>query len=103
MYCRFTPPPPLNSNHGAQLSVKVDTNIEIVKALKQVVATPKIEYMNPIKFPSFMHNFETCLERNNDSDESKLQLLIQHCHGKAKEAIENCVNLPADEGYCAAK
>ena len=99
--------PPLNSNHGAQVSGKIDTNIEIVKALKQVVATPKIEYMhfdgNPIKFPSFMHNFETCLERNNDSDESKLQLLIQHCHGKAKEAIETCVNLPADEGYCVAK
>jgi hypothetical protein len=104
--CRFTP---LNSNHGAQVSGKIDTNIEIVKALKHVVATPKIEYMhfdgNPIKFPSFMHNFETCLERNNDSDGSKLQLLIQHCHGKAKakEAIETCVNLPADEGYCVAK
>jgi hypothetical protein len=36
---RFTP---LNSNHGAQVSGKIDTNIEIVKALKQVVATPKI-------------------------------------------------------------
>jgi hypothetical protein len=97
--------PPLNSNHGTQVSGKIDTNIEIVKALKQVVATPKIEYMhfdgNPIKFPSFMHNFETCLERN--SDESTLQLLIQHCHGKAKEAIETCVNLPADEGYCVTK
>jgi hypothetical protein len=29
--------------------------------------------------------------------------LIQHCHGKAKEAIQTCVNLPADEGYCVAK
>jgi hypothetical protein len=47
--------------------------------------------------------FESCLERKNDSDESKLRLLIQHCHGKAKEAIETCVNLPADEGYCIAK
>ncbi|CAB4033480.1 Hypothetical predicted protein, partial [Paramuricea clavata] len=61
----FTPHP-LKSNHGARISGKIDTNIEIVKALKPV----------------------TCLERNNDSDESKLQLLIQHCH---------------DEGYCVAK
>lgn len=85
----------------------MDTSLEIVKAVKQVVATPKIEYMrfdgNPTNFPSFMHNFETCLGRNNDSEESKLQLLIQHCHGKAKEAIKACLNLPVHERYRVAE
>ena len=50
-----------------------------------------------------IHNFETCLEKNNDNEASKLQLLIQHCHGKAKEAIESCVNLSAEQGYRVAK
>ena len=90
-----------------EMSDNVDACTALVKALKQVVTTPKIEYMcfdgNPIKFPSFIHNFETCLEKNSTNEESVLQLLIQHCRGKAKEAIESCVNLPAEEGYQVAK
>ena len=93
-----------NQQPGVQMT---DTSMEMVKAPKQVVATPKIEYMhfdgNPVKFTSFMHNFETCLEKNNDNEASKLQLLIQHCHTKAKEAIESCVNLSPEEGYRVAK
>ena len=50
-----------------------------------------------------MHNFETCFEKNDDSEQSKLQLLIQHCRGKAKEVIEACLNLPVNEGYHNAK
>ena len=89
------------------MSDNADAGTALVTALKQVVATPKIEYMHfdgdPIKFPSFIHNFETCLEKNSSSEESKLQLLIQHCRGKAREAIESCVNLPVEEGYRTAK
>ena len=90
-----------------EMSDNVDASTALVKALKQVVTTPKIEYMcfdgNPIKIPSFIHNFETCLEKNSTNEESKLQLLIQHFCAKAKEAIESCVNLPAGEGYQVAK
>ena len=50
-----------------------------------------------------MHNFQTCLEKNNPGNSTRLQLLIQHCNGKAREAIESCVNLPAQEGYKTAK
>ena len=75
-----------------QATQRTETSMDIVKALKQVVGTPKIEYMhfdgNPIKFISFMHNFETCLEKNNDDNGSRLQLLIQHGHGKAREALK---------------
>ena len=44
---------------------------------------------NPIKFISFMHNFETCLETNNDNNGSRLRLLIQHCNGKARELLKS--------------
>ena len=89
-----------------QMSDNVDASTALVKALKQVVTTPKIEYMyfdgNPIKFPSFQ-NFETCLEKNSSNEECNLQLLIQHCRRKTREAIESCVNLSAEEGYKVAK
>ncbi|XP_046862829.1 uncharacterized protein LOC124456428 [Xenia sp. Carnegie-2017] len=80
---------------------------EIVKALRQVVSMPKIKYMHfegdAINYASFMHNFETCLEKDNPDNSTRLQLLIQHCTGKARDAIESCVNLPAQEGYNIAK
>ena len=50
-----------------------------------------------------MQNFEACLERNNPDDSRKLQLLLQHCNGKAREAIESCINLPSKDGYRVAK
>ena len=56
-----------------------------------------------INYASFMHNFETCLEKDNPDNCTRLQLLIQHCNGEAREAIESCVNLPAEEGYNTAK
>ena len=56
-----------------------------------------------MKYVSLMHNFETCLERDNPDNSRRLQLLIQHCYGKAREAIESCVNLPVEEGYYVAK
>lgn len=50
-----------------------------------------------------MHIFEACLEKDNPNNSTRLQLLIQHCTGKAREAIQSCVNLPAQEGYNFAK
>jgi len=49
-----------------------------------------------------MHNFETYLEKDNPDEARRLQLLIQHCTGKGREAIESCANLPND-GYRVAK
>jgi hypothetical protein len=58
---------------------------------------------NPMKYVSFIRNFETCLEKDNPDESRKLQLLIQHCVGKARESIESCVNLPVEEGFKIAK
>ncbi|KAL9967917.1 hypothetical protein ACROYT_G026225 [Oculina patagonica] len=83
-----------------------DSGQEMVKALRQVVSSPKVEYHrfdgDPLKYVTFMHNFETYLERDNPDESRRLQLLIQHCTGKAKEAIESCSNLRND-GYRVAK
>ena len=66
---------------------------------------PKIEYIkfngDPLRYVTFIHNFESCLEKDNRDEDRKLQLLIQHCTGKARESIQSCVNLP--NGYKVAK
>ena len=82
---------------GQSVRSKQDVEKDIGRALHQVVSLPKVEYMrfdgDPIKYVSFMHNFETCLEKDTPDNLGRLQLLIQHCFGKARDAIEICVNL----------
>jgi len=69
-----------------------DSGQEMVKAMRQVVSSPKVEYQrfdgDPLKYVTFMHRFETYLEKDNPDESRRLQLLIQHCTGKAREAIE---------------
>ena len=91
----------------AQQVQHFDGGREMVKALRQVVTSPKDEYLkfdgDPLRYVSFIHNFETYLEQDNPDDSRRLQLLIQHCTGKAREAIESCENLPVSDGYRVAK
>ena len=51
-----------------------DSGGEMVKALRQVVSSPEVEYhwfdSDPLKYVTFMHNFETYLEKD-DPDESR--------------------------------
>lgn len=76
---------------------------EIAQALCQVVLSPKVEYMcfdgNLLKYVLFMQNFETCSEKGNLNCSRRLQLLVQHCYGKVRDAIESCGNLLVEEGY----
>ena len=103
--------PPLSqlTEHLPQdtIASKQGSGEEIAQALRHVVSAPKVEFMrfdgNPMKYVSFIHNFETSLEKDNPDNSRRLQLLIRHCFGKAREAIESCVNLPVEEGYYVAK
>ena len=80
---------------------------EMVQVLRQIFNTPKLEYLRfngkPMKYGAFMHNLENFLERDNPDESRKLQLLIQHFTGKAREAIESCVSLSNETGYPVAK
>ncbi|XP_028404040.1 uncharacterized protein LOC114526663 [Dendronephthya gigantea] len=62
----------------------------MVQALRQIANTPKLEYLR----------FD---EQDNSDESRKLQLLIQHCSGKAREAIESYVSLSNGDGYRVAK
>ena len=84
-----------------------DSGREMVKAMRQVVSSPKVEYLkfdgDPLRYVSIIHNFETYWEQDNPDDSRWLQLLIQHCTGKAREVVESCENLPVSDGYRVAK
>ncbi|CAB3996126.1 Hypothetical predicted protein, partial [Paramuricea clavata] len=64
----------------------------------------------PPQNPQFLSNsvattngLPTNAKRDNPDESRRLQLLIQHCSGKAREAIESCVSLPHNDGYHVAK
>ena len=71
-----------------------DGGREMVKALKQVIPRQK---------SSTSSLMETYFEQNNPDDSRRLQLVIQDCMGKAREAVESCANLPVSDGYQVAK
>ena len=68
---------------------------------------PKGELMSfdgdPKRYPQFIKGFEVNMERRVKDYDEKLTLSIQYCRGAAKEAIENCIMLPTERGYCEAK
>ena len=56
-----------------------------------------------MRYPRFIKGFEIHVERRVKDHDERLSFLIQYCRGAAKEAIENCVMLPPEQGYREAK
>ena len=56
------------------------------------------------RYKIFMASFLTNVDRmlDEDDDQMKLTLLLQHCEGDALDQIEDCVMMPADRGYAEA-
>ena len=78
-----------------------------MKKLAELSMLPKPELIhfdgNPLRYYIFMKNFENQVEKDTDDNGRRLQLLIQHCSGKAKKVIESCILLSEEEGYKEAK
>ena len=45
---------------------------------------------NPLNYWRFVTNFETNIAKETRSARKRLVYLIQHCEGKAREAVEDC-------------
>ena len=56
----------------AQQVQHFDSGREMVKAMRQVVFSPKVEYLkfdgDPLRYVSIIQNFETYLEQDNPDD-----------------------------------
>ena len=51
----------------------------------------------------FIRQFENFVECDTGDPGQRFLYLMHYCRGKAKEAIEECVMLPVDEGYARAR
>jgi hypothetical protein len=78
-----------------------------VERLTSSLDLPKREFLrfdgNPTTYLRFIKNFELNVESRVQDNTIRLSYLIQYTDGAAREAIENCVILPADVGYARAK
>ena len=63
-------------------------------SIQQGFEMPKRELLtfdgNPLNYWLFVNNFEVNIAKRVPDAESRLAYLIQHCSGKAREAIMNC-------------
>jgi len=84
-----------------------DEAIRLMVSGLEKTETPKREFLSfdgdPKRYPRFIKSFEINVERRVEKDDEKLSYLIQYCKGAAKDATENCLMLPPEEGYKEAK
>ena len=66
-------------------------SLELVKALRQVVVMPKVEYQHfdgdPLKYATFFHNFTTYLDKDNSDDSQRLQLIFSSSTAGVKQGM----------------
>ncbi|XP_068756155.1 uncharacterized protein [Montipora capricornis] len=84
-----------------------DETVRLVATGLERLEMPKRELMSfdgdPKGYPRFIKGFEVNVERRVKDYDERLTFLIQYCRGAAKEAIENCIMLPPEQGYREAK
>ena len=84
-----------------------DEAVRLMVSGLERIEMPKREFLSfdgdPKRYPRFIKSFEINVERRVKEDDEKLAYLIQYCKGAAKDAIENCLMLPPEEGYKEAK
>ncbi|KAK2551629.1 hypothetical protein P5673_027396 [Acropora cervicornis] len=84
-----------------------DETVRLVATGLERLEMPKRELMSfdgdPKGYPRFIKGFEVNVERRVKDYDERLNFLIQYCRGAAKEAIENCIMLPPEQGYREAK
>ena len=84
-----------------------DETVRLVATGLERLEMPKRELMSfdgdPKGYSRFIKGFEVNVERRVKDYDERLTFLIQYCRGAAKEAIENCIMLPPEQGYREAK
>ncbi len=100
-----SPPASMSSACSEMLQIQKQAMFEMVNMLKETLTAPRPSVLtfdgDPIQYYRFLSSFEAGV-KNLDDPQIKLNYLIQNCTGDAKEAVEDCVILPPNEGYSKA-
>ena len=91
-----------NSNTRDKHEYLFDT-VDLVNALQAPPAQLQSFDGNPLKFHSFMLDFEANVERRLRDPAARMSRLRQQCIGRAAAVIQSCASLPPNEGYDTAK
>ena len=94
------------NRNGGDLNVKASTWDPITGLSEESIIRPPRQSPEAEMGPPITMTRNSGDRGNDSSTEdsaTRLQLLIQHCSRKAKEAIESCVILPVGKGYITAK
>ena len=77
--------------------------VDLVNALQAPPVQLQSFDGNPLKFHSFMLDFEANVERRLKDPAARISRLRQQCVGRAATVIQSCASLPPNEGYRIAK
>ena len=98
-------PPPRGNSASPQMQIDQRQN-DIMTQMLTASQLPKPELLSfdgePKEYQTFITNFMTNVASVVDDPTKKLTYLIQHCTGKAKEVIKNCILLPKAQQFDTA-
>jgi len=87
-------------------SLNYNQPLSFASALQLPRDFPQLEVIkfdgDPSKYAKFMRTFEQTVDSSELSENKKLLYLVQHCKGEAKQLIEYCCLLNAQDGYAKA-
>ncbi|VDO99080.1 unnamed protein product [Schistosoma margrebowiei] len=90
------------SNSAVSGEIELKAHVDSIKSLFMTVSLPKIDIMesdrSPLRFRTSMEGFKANIADRVNEDTQPLMYLIHYCEGIAKDAIEQCVLLPEEEG-----
>jgi len=93
---------PTGSQQLQEILTKQQDALQIMAyTIRQGFEMPKRELFtfdgNPLNYWLFINNFEVNIAKRVPDPETRLTYLIQHCTGKAREAIKNCAIMSGSE------
>lgn len=82
------------------------TLTDLVNSLRQIPNLPSVEMMkfdgDSARFVEFRTSFKLQVEKYVRNDVERFMRLLHLCEGKAKDAIQGCINLPPGQMYQTA-
>ena len=96
---------PTGSQQLQEILTKQQEALQLMAyTIRQGFEMPKRELLtfdgNPLNYWLFINNFEVNIAKRVRDPGTRLTYLIQHCTGKAREAIKNCAIMSGPEqGY----
>ena len=97
-------PPMPKSSPETELLTAVTQQQQQILTLANLPKTSLMQFDgDPLQYNMFINAFDSLVDDKLVSDSTKLNLLIEHCSGKAARLIQCCTLMAPSEGYAQAR